>query len=183
MWNGAQHNADEGKITMRVLAICLLLVSQLTLRSVGQQSASTGQPATAPCTFDDGKQMTIQYNNSAANAKEQLRRGKPWEAGGSPMILFTQTRLTLGNSEIPEGAYSLYVIPEKQNWTLVVNRNVTAGSKYDEKQDLARAPMQIGEIDSTAKQPQILFGHTAAKQCNMRLYYETTGAWVEFQEK
>ena len=167
---------------MRVLAICLVLVSQLTLLSVGQQSASTGQPATASCTFDDSKQMTVQYN-IAAKTEEQLRRGKPWEAGGSLMILFTQTGLTVGNSEIPEGAYSLYVIPEKQTWTLVVNKNVTAGSKYDEKQDLARAPMQIGQIDNPAKHPQTLFGHTAAKQCNMRLYYETTGAWVEFQEK
>jgi hypothetical protein len=89
----------------------------------------------------------------------------------------------LGNSEIPVGAYSLYVIPEEETWTLVVNKNVTAGSKYDEKQDLARAPMEIGQIDSPAKQPQILFGHTGAKQCNMRLYYETTGAWVEFKEE
>ena len=166
---------------MRALVFCLVLVSQWTLPSVGQQSASAGQPATAPCTFDDGRQMTIQYNPAAKT--EQLRRGKLWEAGGSPMILYTQTKLTLGNAEIPEGAYSLYVIPEKQNWTLVVNRNVTPGSKYDEKQDLARAPMEIGQIDSPAKQPQILFGHTAAKQCNMRLYYDTTGAWVEFRER
>lgn len=168
---------------MRALAFCLVLVSQWTLSSVGQQSASTGQPATAPCTFDDGKQISVQYNNSAAKAEERLRRGKPWEPGGSPMILFTQAGLTLGNSEIKEGAYSLYVIPEKQTWTLVVNRNVTAGTNYDEKQDLARAPMQIGQIESPAKQPQIVFGHTAPKQCNMRLYYETTWAWLEFRER
>jgi Protein of unknown function (DUF2911) len=168
---------------MRMLAFCIVLVSQLTLPSAGQQLASTGQSATAPCTFDDGKQLTVQYNSLASKSEERLRRGKPWEAGGSSMILFTQTRLTLGNSEIPEGAYSLYVIPEKETWTLVVNKNVTAGSKYDEKQDLARAPMEIGQIDSPAKQPQILFSHTGAKQCNMRLYYETTGAWVEFKEK
>ena len=64
-----------------------------------------------------------------------------------------------------------------------MNRNVTAGSKYDEKQDLARAPMQIGEIDSPVKQPQVLFAHIAPKQCNMRLYYEKTGAWAEFRER
>lgn len=167
---------------MRMLAFCIVLVSQLTLPSAGQQLASPGQSATAPCTFDDGKQVAVQYNSLASKSEERLRRGKPWEAGAS-MILFTQTRLTLGNSEIPEGAYSLYVIPEKETWTLVVNKNVTAGSKYDEKQDLARASMEIGQIDSPAKQPQILFGHTGAKQCNMRLYYETTGAWVEFKEK
>ncbi|MGB8916575.1 MAG: hypothetical protein WCC89_06925 [Candidatus Sulfotelmatobacter sp.] len=80
---------------MRMLVFCILLVSQLTLPSIGQQLASTGQSATAPCTFDDGKQVTVQYNSLAAKNEERLRRGKPWEAGGSSMILFTQTRLRL----------------------------------------------------------------------------------------
>lgn len=98
------------------------------------------------------------------------------------MILFTQSAVDLGSSVIPEGAYSLYVIPEKHTWTLVVNRNVITGHKYDERQDLVRAPMQIGEID-IVKQPKVVFAHVAPKQCNMRLYYEQTGAWAEFQER
>ena len=56
-----------------------------------------------------------------------------------------------------------------------MNRNVTAGSKYDEKQDLARAPMQIGEIDSPVKQPRVLFAHIAPKQCNMRCITKKPG--------
>ena len=168
---------------MRMFALCLVLISQLSLPSVSQQAVSTGQPAAVSCTFDDGKQMKVQYDNSPGKGEEELHRGKLWEPGGSPMILFTQTAVILGSSVILEGAYSLYFIPEKKNWTLVVNRNVTAGSKYDEKQDLARAPMQIGEIDSPVKQPQVLFAHIAPKQCNMRLYYEKTGAWAEFRER
>ena len=167
---------------MRMFALCLVLVSQLTLPGVSQQAVSD-QAAPVICTFDDGKQMKIQYNNSPAKGEEGLHRGKLWEPGGSPMILFTQTTVTLGGSVIPEGAYSLYVIPEKQNWTLVVNRNVTTGAKYDEKEDVARAPMQIGEIDSPVKQPQVVFAHMTPKQCNMRLYYEQTGAWAEFRER
>jgi hypothetical protein len=83
----------------------------------------------------------------------------------------------------PDGAYSLYVIPEKQSWTLVVNRNVTPGSKYDEKQDLVRVPMQIGEVEDTFEQPQVAFAQVGPKQCNMRLYYEKVGTWAEFREK
>jgi len=52
----------------------------------------------------------------------------------------------------------VYVIPEKHSWTLVVNKNVTAGSKYDEKQDLVRAPMQLGETDNPVKPPEVAFG-------------------------
>ncbi len=99
------------------------------------------------------------------------------------MFLFTQTALTLGSSVIPEGAYRLYIIPEKQIWTLVLNKNVNAGSKYDETQDLVRSPMQIGEAESLYKQPNLAFAHVGPKQCNMRLYYEKTGSWAEFHEK
>lgn len=168
---------------MRMIAICLVLGSQLALRGLSQQTAPTPQLAEVVCTFDEGKQMRVQYSKSSAKREEELHDGKLWEPGGSAMFLFTQTALTLGGSVIPEGAYSLYIIPEKKNWTLVVNRNVAAGTKYDEKQDLVRAPMQIGELGNPIKPAQIAFDHIAAKQCNLRVYYGTAGAWAEFREK
>ena len=168
---------------MRILAICFVFVSQLTLLSVGQQAASTGKTAEVICAFEDGKEMKVQYSSAPANRREEFHEGKLWEPGGSPMFLFTQTALSVGSSVIPAGAYSLYLIPEKHAWTLVVNRNVVAGSKYDEKQDLGRAAMQIGENEGSVKQAQIVLAHIAPKQCNLRLYYEKAGAWTEFREK
>jgi hypothetical protein len=168
---------------MRVLVICFVLVSQLTLPSFSQQAASPAKRAEAVCTFADGKQIKIEYNSPPAKREEDFHEGKLWEPGGSPVFLFAQTPLTLGSSVIPDGAYSLYVIPEKQSWTLVVNRNVTPGSKYDEKQDLVRVQMQIGQAEDTFKQPQVAFAQAGPKQCNMRLYYEKVGTWAEFREK
>ena len=130
-----------------------------------------------------GKELRVQYNNSPGKHEEEFHEKKLWEPGGSPVFLFTQTALTLSSSDIPEGAYRLYVIPEKQSWTLVVNKNVNAGSKYDQTQDLVRSPMQIGEAESLFKQPDLAFAHVAPKRCNMRLYYEKTGSWAEFHEK
>ncbi|MGD0214902.1 MAG: DUF2911 domain-containing protein [Terriglobales bacterium] len=167
---------------MRTLAICLALVSQLTLRGVSQQAPSTGQRAETVCTFDDGKQLKVEYGNSTAKGSDKLHDGKIWEPGGSPMFLFAETALTLHGSDIPPGAYSLYVIPAKRAWTLVVNKNTAAGA-YDQKQDLVRAPMGIGQVDSPAAQVQAAFDHIGQKQCNLRLYYATTGAWAEFHEK
>ncbi|MGA7448937.1 MAG: DUF2911 domain-containing protein [Terriglobales bacterium] len=167
---------------MRTLAICLALVSQLTIPGVSQQAPSTGQRAEAVCTFDDGKQLKVEYGNSTAKGADKLHDRKIWEPGGSPMFLFTETALTLDASDIPPGAYSLYVFPEKRAWKLVVNKNTAAGA-YDQKQDLARAPMGIGQIDSPVAQVQAAFDHIAPKQCNLRLYYSTTGAWSEFHEK
>jgi hypothetical protein len=166
-----------------VLVMCLVLVSQLTLLAVSQQAASAAKRAEVVCTFADGKQIKVEYNSPPAKREEDFHEGKLWEPGGSPMFLFTPTPLTLGSSVIPDGAFSLYVIPDKQNWTLVVNRNVTAGSKYDEKQDLARVQMQVGEAEGVYKHPEVAFAHVGPKQCNMRLYYEKVGTWAELKEK
>jgi hypothetical protein len=168
---------------MRWLAICFVLISQLTLLSASQQAFSAGQPAEVSCTFDDGKTIKVQYDNSPGKHADEFRYKKLWEPGGSAMFLFSQTALTLGSSLIPEGAYRIYVIPEKRTWTLVVNRSVDAGSKYDEARDVARTPMEIGEAESVYKQPDIALAHIGPKQCNMRLYYEKTGGWAEFHEK
>ncbi len=167
---------------MRKIAICLVLISQWTLLSFSQQAAFAGKRAEAVCTFDDGKQMNVEYSQSTKD-EDTFRKGRIWEPGGAPMILFTQSALTLGSAEIPADAYSLYIIPQDQQWTLVVNKNVKAGSKYDEKQDVVRAPMQIGQIDSPIKPAQIAFDHIAPKQCNLRVYYEKAGAWAEFHKK
>jgi Protein of unknown function (DUF2911) len=167
----------------RTLAICILLVGQLTLRGISQQAASIGNLAEAVCTFDDGKQMKVEYSNATAKHGQEFHDGRLWEPGGSPMFLFTEAELTIGGALIPAGAYSLYIIPEKRSWTLVVNKNATAAGQYDERQDLVRAPMEIGANDVSVAQVQVALAHIAPKQCNLRLYYEKTGAWAEIHEK
>ena len=170
---------------MRLTALVALLLSQFIFISArvafAQQEDSNS--ATAFCDFQDGQEVSIRYSTALASAKEEPRNGKVWLPGGSPITLFTGTPLTLNNSLIPTGAYTVYVIPNKKDWTLIVNKNVTAGAPYDEKQDVARAPMELGEVDSPPKQLEASFAHVSPKVCSIRLYYGKTGAFAEFNEK
>lgn len=135
----------------------------------------------AVCAFADGKQLTVRYKRPSGDRSEELRDGKVWPPSGS-MFLFTPVALGIGNSEIPVGAFSLYVIPGHDDWTLIVNKNVTEGAKYDETQDLLRTPMEIGGLSQPVTEITVYFAHIAPKQCNMRLYYGKIGAWAEFRE-
>jgi len=85
--------------------------------------------------------------------------------------------------QIPVGAFSMYVIPNKKDWTLIVNKNVTAGSKYEESQDLARSSMELGNLSQPVKPLQVVLAHMGAKLCSIRLYYGTVGVLTEFTEK
>jgi len=129
------------------------------------------------CDFTDGSEVTMRYN---ATVKDDPRNGRVWSPG---ITLFVQVPLTLGGREIPLGAYTVHMIPDKKNWTLIVSRNVTAGAPYNSADDVARAPMEIGEIPEATKQLQLAFAHMSAKQCSLRVYYQKTGAFVDFMEK
>jgi len=170
---------------MRALAVGILFLahSLVALVPPAFQSDPPDPPATVTCDFEDGREITVQYNNSVMSSKDEPRNGKVWLPGGSPLTLFTQVPLQLNHVEIPVAAYSMYVIPNRKEWTLIVSKNVTSPKVYDEKQDLVRAPMDLGEVNSPPKQLQVSFAHVAAKQCSIRLYYEKTGAFVDFFEK
>jgi hypothetical protein len=169
---------------MRVLAVFIVLTSLSFLPTTAfAQADASDQTATITCDFTDGNEITVQYNNSANSEKDQPRNGRVWLPGGSPMTLFTQVPLVLNHVELPVGAYSMYVIPNKKDWTLIVSKNVTNPKTYDEKQDLVRASMETGGVNSPPKRLQASFAHSAPKVCSIRLYYETNGAFVEFNEK
>lgn len=156
---------------MRTLTLLSAVVVLLTANALAQDMQSTY------CTFQDGNEVSIQYN---PNVKEQPRNGKVWTPG---ITLYVQTPLTLGSSEIGLGAYSIFLIPDRKSWTLIVSKNVTAGAAYNSADDIARGPMEIGEIPEATKTMQLTFAHMAAKQCSLRVYYQKTGAFGDFMEK
>lgn len=166
---------------MRVLAVCIVLIIH-SLLAATVAAGQADQTATVTCDFADGQEITVEYNNSVMSDKDQPRNGRVWLPAGSPLTLFTQVPLSLNHVELAIGAYSMYIIPNRKEWTLVVSKNVTDPKKYDEKQDLVRAPMEIGGVDSPPKRLQVSFAHVAPQQCSIRVYYETTGAFVEFSE-
>lgn len=143
------------------------------------QSGATNQQ-TAACTFEDGGQVSVRYAAADAHG-EKLPEGRAWSPGDEPMLMFTSTAVKLGDDEIPIGAYSVYIIPEKHAWTLAVNKDVS-GKKYDAQLDVAREGMELGSVDQAEKAVSMVLGHVAPKVCSLRLYYGKTGAWVDFKE-
>jgi len=164
---------------MRILAICVVLLGQFCFCQNAPNQYDTR--ATAYCDFDDGQEIVLRYVGT--ELKEEPHNGRVWMPGGSAMTLFAGTALGLGNTVIPPGAYSAYVIPNKKEWTLIVNKNVNATAPYDEKQDVARGNMDLGEVNSPPKQLQASFAHTGPKTCSIRLYYGKSGAFADLTEK
>lgn len=156
---------------MRTFTSLLVLTLAISARAFSQDTQTTY------CDFADGNQVSIQYSPTV---KEQPRNGRVWSPG---ITLYVQTPLTLGGAQIGLGAYSVHLIPDRKNWTLIVNKGVAAGSAYNAAEDVARGPMDIGEIPEPTKALQLSFAHMAPKQCSVRVYYQKTGAFADFMEK
>jgi len=137
------------------------------------------QSSTTTCTLEDGRQVYIRYNPAKG---ERPANGKPWSPGGAAMTLLTEAPLSFGGSEIPLGAFSVYPIPAKDKWTLVVNKNVTPGAAYDQKQDIARAPMETDPVPQPADTLEVAFAHYGSK-CTLRIYYGKVASFVDFIAK
>lgn len=150
----------------------------LTFTAVCSAQHSTQPTSTASCNLDDGRQVYIRYN-PVTSKNERLANGKPWTPGGAPMTLFTDAPLVFAGSNIPVGAYTVYPIPSKEKWILAVNKNVTAGSPYDEKQDIARAPMETDEIGQPANELEVAFAHVGEK-CTLRIYFGKSASFAPF---
>jgi hypothetical protein len=145
--------------------------------AVGQ----SGGNSTTTCNLDDGRQVYVRYT-AVATKNEKVQNGKPWSPGGTPMTLFTEAQLALGSSTIPIGAYTLYPIPAKDHWTLVVNKNVTPGATYDEKQDLARAVMETDQVPQPSDVLEVAFAHVGGR-CTLRIYFGKAASFADFNAK
>ena len=162
---------------MRLLLVMVLLF-------VGTAPGWAVNPeATAICTFADDTELSVRYNPASTKDSPRAQNGKIWAPGGSPLLLFTQSALSVNNVSVPVGAYSMFLIPGKDAWTLVVNKNVNPASAYDEKEDLVRARMEGAKLGSPADHLNISFGRIAPKQCEIRAYFDQSGTWATISQK
>jgi len=152
-----------------VVVAVLLLVSCVC--SAQQQST---------CNLDDGRQVYIRYN-PVTTKTDKAPYGKPFTPGGTAMTLFTEAPLNFGGTTIPIGAYSVYPIPAKERWTLAVNKNVTAGAAYDERQDIAKAAIETDPV-SPSEALEVAFAHVGDK-CTLRIYFGKTASFATFVVK
>jgi hypothetical protein len=66
--------------------------------------------------------------------------GKLWRTGANePTIFFTPISLTVAGIKVPPGVYSLYTVPGRQEWEVIVNRSISQWGKEDQYTDAVKA--------------------------------------------
>ncbi len=65
----------------------------------------------------------------------------------------------------------------------IVSRSTDISGKYDEKMDVVRVPMELGELPAPESQFKVSFEHVAPDQCSLRLDIGTMGNAAIFKQR
>ena len=92
--------------------------------------------------------IIINYGQPHARGRAVLGTIVPWDSvwrTGANLAtqLTAELDITIGNAFIPRGIYTLFSLPTRTGWKLVVSKQVMQwGTEYDPSQDLARIDLR-----------------------------------------
>jgi hypothetical protein len=168
---------------------CLTLGLMAALGSAQMDKASRPSPAAkANCALADGKSITVDYSSPRAKGRKiyggLVPYGEVWRAGANEATTFVSTTdLMVGGTHVPAGNYTIFAIPNKDKWTLVVSKKTGEwGTPYPgASEDLARIDMKASALPSAIENFTIAFDKTATG-CTLRMDWETTRASVDISK-
>jgi len=163
-------------------AACLTLGLMAVLGSA--QSGKPSPPAKASCALDGGKTITVDYSSPRAKGRKifggLVPYGEVWRAGANEATTFvTDSDLMIGGTHVAAGKYTIFAIPNKDKWTLIVSKKTGAwGIPYPvADSDLARLDMKASTLPSAVENFTIGFDKSGSG-CTLRMDWETTRASV-----
>lgn len=125
----------------------LLVLSAILFFSAGISAQTTAPRASQKAGVMQRVGVTdIKISYSRPNVKSRtiwgdvVKYGEVWRTGADDATVFeTSEKLMINGKELAAGRYSLYTIPNKDEWTIIFNRAAEQwGTQYDAKQDVLR---------------------------------------------
>jgi hypothetical protein len=167
------------------LALCLMAV----LGSAQMDKNSKPSPAAkASCSLADGKSITVDYSSPRAKGRKifggLVPYGEVWRAGANDATTFvTTTDVMIGGSHVVAGNYTIFAIPNKDKWTLIISKKTGEwGIPYPGAgSDLLRVDMKASTLPAAVENFTIAFDK-AGSGCTLRMEWETTRASVDISK-
>ncbi len=183
---------------MKRLPASLLLLPALllTVSPLAAQEKQRVSPHETVNATIDGNEVSIVYGRPySKDPKSGEKRkiwgklmpfGKVWRMGADEATLLTTKQpIDLNGTEIPAGTYSLFLLPEESGSAkLIVNKQTGQwGTKYDEKQDLARIDVKKEAAAKAADQFTIAIEKNESGGGVLRMMWEETQFSAPFTVK
>ena len=152
------------------------------------KSKRPSPPAHAECKAG-GAGITVDYSSPKMKGRQifggLVPYGQVWRAGANEATTFvTSGNVRVGSLEVPAGSYTLFTVPNKDKWTLIVSKKTGEwGVPYPgEASDFGRTDMSVKTLPSPMEDFAIQFTREG-DSCVMHMNWETTSASVKISGK
>jgi hypothetical protein len=126
-----------------------------------------------------GKKVSIHYGRPYKKGRGifggLVPYGQIWRTGADEATtLTTETDLLIGALRVPPGTYALFTLPEKNQWTLVVNKIAKqwGAFAYNAKDDLGRVPMTVNAAAAPVEQFTIELAPDGKRKAILKLSWD-----------
>ena len=101
--------------------------------------------------------------------------GEVWRTGANEATTISfSDDVALEGHKIPAGEYTLYTIPGKDEWTIIINTKPSWGTQYDEKEDVLRFKVKPERSPSPIETFTINVADITTSAANIELAWENT---------
>src|ERR1700730_657397 len=175
------------KFVVVLAAVVTVLVGVVAWTSYGQfgRSKYTSPPASVAATID-GDPISIEYYAPSMHERKIMGGlvpfGVVWCTGANwATKITTQANLEMGGLKLPAGSYSIWTLPNQNEWTLIINKQTGQFHlNYDSSQDFGRTKMNLKALADPVETFKIELRSDGGNKGTLALLWETTEASIPF---
>ncbi len=147
------------------------------------QTLNTPQPSTTQTIKQNFGLSSIELSYSRPNAKDRVIIGelvpfdKVWRTGANQATTLTfGDDVTIGGKKITAGTYGLLSIPGKDDWTLIITKqiDVTSPAAYKQESDVVRVNVKPMKLHDKVETFTMQFTNVKGSTCDLTLQWENT---------
>lgn len=177
---------DGRESTQKVLVQRMSSLDVAALASAFAQREATGQglgtlsPRDSAVLQLGGGRIVVDYGRPARRGRRIVGDIVPydavWRTGANAATGFTTTRdLMIGSAHVPAGSYTLWTLPSRTGWKLIINRQTGQwGTEYHPEQDLVRVDLERRSTPGPVELFTIVLEPTGASTAALKLSWDDT---------
>jgi Protein of unknown function (DUF2911) len=154
-----------------ILAIAFLFVTV---------SAAQLSPRMSTSVTIAGKKITVSYGAPSMRGRKVMGAlvpyGAVWCAGANDATqLDTEADLDVNGMKLPKGSYTLWTLPNANQWLLIVNKETGVWhTDYNQRYDLGRVKMNLRAVSAPVERMKFELSSSGGNRGVLALAWETT---------
>jgi len=144
-------------------------------------AACSQNPPASPRVAAEGKDVKVEYGQPSKKGREIFgglqKYGQVWRAGANAATEVTFAKdATFGGKSVKAGKYSLFIIPNETEWTVILNSSTgIAGTDYEKNKDkdLLKVNLPAKKLPSVVEKLTYSFNGS-----DMNIQWDQTGVTV-----